>query len=214
MPGLFIAFEGPEGAGKSTQVKRQASRLRAAGVAVVVTREPGGTAIGEQIRPILLEPNGHAMLPETEALLFAAARAQLVGEVIRPALEEGAIVLCDRFLDSSLAYQAGGHGLPMSEVRALQGFAIRGVPPDLKVLLDLPVADGLDRRLGGRDAVNRLDLESMAFHERVRATYHTLVAEQPGEWVVIDASRSADLVEASVTAAIGELTSAVGASRR
>ncbi|MFM9108296.1 MAG: dTMP kinase [Chloroflexota bacterium] len=189
MAGLLIALEGPEGAGKSTQARLLAGRLRERFAEVIVTREPGGTAAGERIRSILLDQMECAILPETEALLLAAARAQHVGEVIRPALERGAAVVCDRFVDSSLAYQAGGRGLPLAEVRAVNRIAIREVDPDLRVLLDLPAEVGLRRRLGGAGEVNRIDLEGIDFHRRVRACYHELVAADPGAWVVIDASR-------------------------
>jgi len=205
MRGRFVVFEGPEGAGKSTQIARLAARLRAAGGEVVATREPGGTAIGESIRSILLAPEVRAMLPETEALLYAAARAQHVGEVIRPALARGAVVVCDRFVDSSLAYQAGALGLPLAEVAAIQSLATRGVDPDLRILLDLPVEVGLARRFGDESEVNRLDLAGIAFHERVRATYHALVAARPADWIVVDATQSPDRVEATIAEAIERL---------
>ena len=189
MSGLFIALEGPEGSGKSTQARRLAERLRDRFEEVIVTREPGGTTVGERIRAILLDQMECAILPETEALLLAAARAQHVGEVIRPALERGAAVVCDRFVDSSLAYQSGGRGLPLAEVWAVNRMAIQGIEPDIRVLLDLPAEDGLRRRLGGAGEINRIDLAGIEFHQRVRACYHQLVAADPESWVVIDASR-------------------------
>lgn len=190
MTGAFIVLEGPEGAGKSTVARSLVSRLRERGGEVVPTREPGGTEIGERIRGLVLAADARAMLPATEALLYAAARAQHVGEVIRPALARGAVVVCDRFVDSSLAYQAGGRGVPLNEVRAIQRLALDGLEPHLRILLDLPVAEGLARRFGSDDVPNRLDLADVTFHERVRAAYHDLVRADPEAWVVIDARQA------------------------
>jgi len=204
MAGGFIVFEGPEGSGKSTQIRRLADRLRTLGHEVTVTREPGGTPIGERVRAVLLDPQHCAMLPETEALLYAAARAQHVGELIRPTLSRGAFVLCDRFVDSSLAYQSGGRELPLDSVRGIQAMATGGLEPDLKVLLDLPVEEGLARRMGSPETVNRLDLADLAFHERVRTAYRRLVAERPEQWAVVDAGRPADEVEAAIWQSVRE----------
>lgn len=186
MAGRFVVLEGPEGAGKTSVARALAARLADTGREAVLTREPGGTVLGEQLRRVLLEAGGRAILPATEALLFAAARAQHVSEVIGPALARGAVVVCDRFVDSSLAYQAGGLGLPLSEVRAIQRLAVHEVRPDLRVLLDLPVADGLARRFDAGEP-NRVDLADLAFHERVRVAYHDLVRADPAGWVVVDA---------------------------
>jgi dTMP kinase len=190
--GVLIAFEGPEGSGKSTQARRLAERLAGAGWDVVLTREPGGTPIGERIRGIVLDPANCAMLAETEALLYSAARAQHVGEVIRPALERGAVVVCDRYVDSTLAYQGGGRGLAIDALRSIQTLATGGLEPNLRVLLDLPVEVGLARRLGSGDEVNRLDLAELDFHRRVRNAYRELAWADPDGWVTVDASVPAE----------------------
>jgi dTMP kinase len=154
------------------------------------------------------------MLPATEALLYAGARAQHVGQLIEPALLRGSIVLCDRFVDSSLAYQSGGMGLPMTDVVALQHLSTRGVEPDLRVLLDLPVKVGLARRLGAPDEVNRLDLADVAFHNRVRSTYLALAAGTRDRWIVVDATATPDRVEAVIAGAVDRLLVEVGGSGR
>ena len=202
MPPFFIALEGPEGAGKSTQARLLAVALERDGHRVVVTREPGGTAIGERIRSIVLDPGDCAMLAETEALLMSAARSQHVADVVRPALADGCIVVCDRYVDSTLAYQGGGRGLSLEALRAVQRFATGGLEPDLRVLLDLPVEVGLARRLGGTSELNRLDLADVAFHHRVRAAYQALVSADPAGWLTIDATRPVDEVSRTLIAAI------------
>ena len=179
LPGLFIVFEGPEGAGKSTQARLLADRLVGDGWQVTLTREPGGTAVGEAVRRILLEANGYAMLAEAEALLYSAARAQHVGDVLRPALTRGTIVVCDRFVDSTLAYQGGGAGLPQDLLVAVQRLATGDLRPDLRLLLDVPVPLGLARRYAEVETVNRIDAAGAAFHERVRQAYLDLVAAEP-----------------------------------
>ncbi|CAA9550703.1 MAG: Thymidylate kinase [uncultured Thermomicrobiales bacterium] len=194
MAGLFIALEGPEGAGKSTQALRLAARLRTLGRDVLVSREPGGTALGQELRRLVLDRESHAILAETEALLYAADRAEHVGRVLRPARDCGAIVVCDRFVDSSLAYQGAGRGLDVIQLRALQNFATGGMEPDLRLLLDLPVGVGLARRFGSGGEVNRLDAEGIAFHERVRAAYLAAAAASPIAWAVVDAAESVDEV--------------------
>lgn len=204
MAGLFIVLEGPEGAGKSTQARLLAERLRQDGYSVRLTREPGGTAIGEQIRRILLDQANYAMLAETEALLYAAARAQHVGEVLRPALDAGSVVVCDRFVDSSLAYQGGGRGLPLAILRSVQQLATAGLSPDLRLLLDVPVALGLGRRFAAADGVNRLDAADIAFHQRVRAAYLEFAAADPVGWAVIDASGPVESVAEQVLGAVRE----------
>lgn len=201
---LFVTFEGPEGAGKSTQIRRLASELEARGYSVVATREPGGTAIGEAIRQILLAPEYSAMLPETEALLNTAARAQHVAEVIRPALAAGKIVLCDRYVDSTLVYQGAGRGLPTNELLALQHFATRGLWPDLTLLLDLPVEVGQARRRASGEPLSRFDADTLGFHERVRRGFLALARDDPARWRIIDATQSEEAVAREVLAAVLE----------
>ncbi len=206
--GFFLVFEGPDGSGKSTQARMLADALERTGHRVVRTREPGGTSISERVRSVLLDPGNYAMLPETEALLYAAARAQLVGQVIRPALDEGAVVICDRFVDSSLAYQAGGRGLRFADVQRIQHLATGGLQPDVRILLDLPVDVGLARRFSDPAQINRLDAADRAFHERVRACYLDLVASDPSGWVVVNAeapvSQIAERVADVVAVRLGE----------
>jgi dTMP kinase len=196
-PGALIAFEGVEGAGKSTQLDRLRDELERRGHEVVVTREPGGTPVGERVRDVLLDP-ATGLDPRAEALLFAAARAQLVEQVIRPALERGAVVLCDRYLDSSLAYQGGGRGLGRGPVQEVNRFATGGLLPDLVVLLDLDPAEGLGRNPASRD---RIEVEGIGFHRRVREAFRELAADDPGRFAVVDAATPADQVAAAVLAA-------------
>lgn len=194
MRGLFVVFEGPEGAGKTTQLTRLAEGLRTDGYNVVTTREPGGTPLGDKLRELLLGSDDYAMLAETEALLLSAARSQHVHEVIRPALERGAVVLCDRFSDSSIAYQGGGGGMSIEELRCLERIATRGMRPDLRLLLDVPIELGLARRHKDVESVNRIDGADRAFHQRIRETYLETAASDPGGWTVIDASRTPDQI--------------------
>ncbi len=210
MAGWFVTFEGPEGAGKSTQIRLLADHLRSQGQSVVATREPGGTAIGEQIRSILLSRDSGAMAPETEALLHTAARAQHVVEVIRPALDRVDVVLCDRFVESTLAYQGGGRGLPIDQLRELQQLATGGLAPDLKVLLDLDVDVGLGRRRREIGSANRMDDEELAFHRRVRDAYRTMAVEDPAGWVVIDGDQSVGVVAAAINEAVSSALARAG----
>jgi dTMP kinase len=198
VPGAFIVFEGPEGSGKTTQVRRLAQALEKRGFPVVATREPGGTPLGDEVRTLLLGMTDYAILPETEVLLLAAARAQHVHDVIIPALRRADIVLCDRYVDSTLAYQVAGHGVDPDAVAHIQRFATGGVLPDLRILLDLPVEVGLARRLGDPDAVNRIDRAGAAFHQRVREAYLRLADSDPEGWTVIDAGQAPDVVAQSV----------------
>jgi dTMP kinase len=196
--GLFITFEGGEGAGKTTQIELLGQRLRNTGRAVVITREPGGTALGEDLREIILRPSKRNpatpnapsqphMTSAAELFLFLAARAELASEVIRPALAGGATVLCDRFNDSTIAYQGYGRGLHLASVRAACDLSTGGLIPDLSVLLDLPVEAGLARKAGSGewDAIGD---ESCDFHERVRRGFHKLAAAEPQRWLVVDAT--------------------------
>ena len=186
--GFFITFEGPEGSGKSTQSYRLMTRLNLGGV--LTTREPGGTDLGEQIRTTLLSARRLKVSTWSEALLFTAARAQLVEEVIRPKLAVGQVVICDRFSDSTLAYQGYGRGLDPTLLARLQEVVTTGARPNLTFLLDLPVEEGL-RRIP-REVRDRLDSETRAFHRRVRDGYVQMAAQEPQRWVTIDASRHPD----------------------
>lgn len=196
--GQFVVFEGPEGGGKTLQAGRLAERLRQTGFDVVQTREPGGTGLGDEVRSVLLKQGDYTILPEAEVLLLAAARAQHVREVIRPSLERGAWVICDRFVDSTYAYQGGGSGLELGPIRSIQAFATGGLEPDLRILLDLPVSLGLQRRYADVASVNRIDLADADYHQRVRDQYLALAAESPNRWIVVDAQGEPDVVESII----------------
>jgi dTMP kinase len=168
------------------QARLLAGFLEREGWNVLLTREPGGTRFGDALREILLSSDDYAILPESEVLLLAAGRAQHVRERIRPALDSGTAVVCDRFVDSTLAYQGGGHGISIDRLMPIQEFATGGLEPNLRILLDVPVEIGLERRHADPSSVNRIDLESRAFHERVRATFLDLAAKEPEAWSVID----------------------------
>ncbi len=185
--GLFITLEGPEGSGKTTQAALLYEWLLAQGHAALRTREPGGTRIGERIRAVLHDPAHTEMAAQAEILLYSAARAQLVAEVIRPALAAGQLVLCDRYFDSTYAYQGYGRGLSLDVLREVTRFATGGLIPDLTLYLDISPAEGLQRRVKGGGEINRLDRETLAFHERVRAGYLELARQEPSRWVRIDA---------------------------
>lgn len=185
---MFITLEGPEGSGKTSQLPGLADALRAAGYQLVTTREPGGTSIGDQIRHVLFDLDNKSMNPRTEILLFQASRAQLVEEVIRPALAAGKIVLCDRYADSTLAYQGYGHGVELGALREIVNFATGGLKPDLTIFLDVTVDEGLKRRNKGGDW-NRLDDYDQAFHRRVYEGYQKLITAEPQRWVIVDAAR-------------------------
>jgi len=194
---MFITFEGPEGSGKTSQLPALATYLEGLGYKVVCTREPGGTAISDQIREVLTSMKNQELHPRTEILLFLAARAQLVEQVIKPALEAGKIVLCDRYGDSTLAYQGYGHGLDLKILRQMLEFATDHLTPDLTLLLDLEVEVGLARKKKGAEW-NRLDAYALAFHKRVREGYQQLIAEEPKRWVTVDATQDIDTVQAAL----------------
>jgi dTMP kinase len=196
---LFVTFEGPEGCGKTTQMRRLAAYLQERGCDVLVTREPGGTRISDRVRAILLDPQHTEMLPSTEFLLFSAARAQHVAQVIRPHLACGGVVLSDRYADSSLAYQGYGYQSDMEALRAITHFATGGLTPDLTFYLDVPVEVGLQRKVGGSgDAWNRMERKEIAYHQRVRDGYLRMVAREPQRWVVIDTTRDLQEVQAII----------------
>jgi len=192
---LFITFEGGEGSGKSSALKLLDERLRNEGYQTVLTREPGGTPIAEQIRNVILDKANTKMDPRTEALLYAASRRQHLVEKVWPALKEGKIVLCDRYLDSSLAYQGGARGLGIDNVLNVNAFATEGTFPDLTLLFDIEPEIGLERiaKNASRE-VNRLDLEKIEFHRGVRATFLELAKRYSDRFVIIDASKPLDQV--------------------
>jgi dTMP kinase len=194
LSGLFVTFEGGEGSGKSTQLARLAARLRARGLEPVVTREPGGTPLAEGIRALLLDP-AHQPGAMSEVLLMEAARADLIAKLVRPALAAGRVVLCDRYDDSTLAYQGAGRGLDARLLEALNHAATAGLVPDLTLLYDVPPAVGLARRRGAAGDTNRLDREPAEFHARVRQRFLELAAAGPGRWVVLDATATPDELE-------------------
>ena len=195
---MFITLEGPEGSGKSSQLPILADWLREQGFSIYTTREPGGTSISDQIRTILHDLENTAMHPRTEILLYLASRAQHVEEVIQPLLEKATIVLCDRFADSTLAYQGYGHGVDISTLKKLLDFSTGGLYPDLTILLDLDVVIGLERRKQSGGEWNRLDAYALAFHKRVREGYLILAAEEPQRWRIVDAAQSFEEVQATL----------------
>lgn len=193
--GFLVSIEGPDGSGKSTLIQELASYYSSQGTEVVVTREPGGARIAEQIRQILLDPEHAEMEEKTELLLYIASRRQHLVEKVLPALDRGALVLMDRFIDSSVAYQGYGRGLDLEAIHWLNQFATDGKKPDLTLLLDLPAAEGLARIQATRsNDVDRLDQEDLSWHERVREGYLRLLEEEPNRFVKVDASQELSLV--------------------
>lgn len=226
---LFITFEGPEGSGKSTQARYLAEYLQNAGYPAILTREPGGTPISDAVRRLVLDGQHTNMEPTTETLLFAAARAQLVGEVIAPYLNLGGIVICDRYADSTFAYQGYGLGRNLAELREITRFATSGLTPDITLFLDLPVEEGLERKRRQRDGSrerrelqqltlplphlppampaasehwNRLDAREVEYHERVRNGYLEMIAADPGRWHVLDARSERDALAEQIVQTI------------
>ncbi len=192
---MFITFEGGEGAGKSTAIKRIVEKLTSEGYEIVLTREPGGTPIAEEIRNVILDKKNTAMDPRTEALLYAASRRQHLVEKVIPALKEGKLVLCDRFIDSSLAYQGGAREIGIDNVYNMNLFATEGMLPDLTILFDIKPEEGLARiAANSQREVNRLDVEKLAFHNKVRDSFHELAKKFPERFVIIDASKGPDEV--------------------
>lgn len=210
MSGKFITFEGPEGSGKSTHARRVAEQLRARGLTVLQTREPGGTPTGEAIRGILQHDHaGESPVARTELLLFCASRAQLVEQVIAPALARGAWVICDRFADSTLAYQGYGRGFDLAELRAINAFATGGLKPDLTLLLDLDTDAGM-ARVRERHAVDghqpdRIEREALAFHRKLRQGFLELAQAEPGRFCVIDTRPPQEMVAETVWRAVETL---------
>lgn len=205
---LFITFEGPEGSGKSTQLKLLHAHLQAQHLPAVLTREPGGTAIGDQIRQILLSPAHAEMMDVTEFLLFSASRSQLVRQVIQPHLAAGHVVLCDRYADSSLAYQGYAHGLELGTLRQITHFATGGLTPDRTFYFDLDVAVGLQRKQKGDAPLDRLDAKAIEFHERVRQGYLLMAKEEPARWIIIQAQQEVDAVQQQVRQHVDQLLAA------
>jgi dTMP kinase len=191
---LFITFEGPEGSGKTTQAKRLVERLHGRGCNALAMREPGGTSISEQIRDVLHSLANREMQPRTEILLYCAARAQLVGQIIRPHLQRGGVVICDRYADSTLAYQGYGRGLDLPTLRMILDFATEKLKPDITFYLDINVEAGLKRKKMGGDEWNRMDDLALDVHRRVRAGYLEMIEQEPARWVVVDATRDAETI--------------------
>ena len=195
---MFITLEGPEGSGKTSHIPHLVEFLREKGYTVFPTREPGGTSISEQIRDVLHDMKNAEMHPRTETLLYQAARAQIVEQVIKPRLADGEIVLSDRYYDSTIAYQGYGHQQNLDEVRALVKYATGGLTPDLTILLDLDVEVGLKRKTQNEVEWNRMDAYTVEFHRRVRAGYQEMVKAEPKRWVVVNSEQAWESVQAEL----------------
>jgi dTMP kinase len=212
--GLFIAFEGGDGAGKSTQAARLAGSLESRGLTVLRTREPGGTPIGEKLRSLVLD-HGHGHIDaHTEALIFAASRAAHASQIIRPALARGEVVLTDRYIDSSVAYQGAGRGLGTDAVRSVNEWATSGLQPDLTVLLDVHPAEGRSRRTAGDAAEDRLESEADEFHARIRQAFLDLAAARPDNYLVLEAGRPVEDIAGLILARVEHLLARTGADRQ
>ncbi len=201
---LFITLEGPDGSGKSTQFKLLDEFLRQQGQPVLAVREPGGTPIGEQVRQVLHSLRNAEMHPRAEVLLYCASRAQLVWQIIRPHLEAGGIVLCDRYADSTLAYQGYGRGLKLYTLRIILGFATGSLKPDLTLYLDVDCEEGLRRRKASGEEWNRMDDQTVEFHRRVRKGYLSMAQAEPHRWRVIDGARPVEVVAQEIQAIVAE----------
>jgi len=200
--GLFITFEGGEGCGKSTHSKLLLQKLKQQNVPAILTHEPGGTALGNELRNLLKKRKGSTISPQAELFLLAASRAQLVAEVIRPALEEGKVVVCDRFTHSTIVYQGYGRGLDFTAIKMVNNMATRYVDPDLVILLDIPPEQGLARK---RSLKDRFELEDLSFHQRVREGYLKMADAEPDRWLLIDASLPRSKVAAIIWDRVNQL---------
>ncbi len=201
---MFITFEGIEGVGKTTQIKLMAEQLANAGISAVVTREPGGTPMGEEIRDILLKARQEQVAPLTELLLMFAARAQHVDMVIRPALERGQWVLCDRFIDATYAYQGGGRGVPLETIQGLDHWVLGDFQPNYTLILDAPIEEGL-QRINRRGITDRFEQEKMDFFQRVRETYLTRASLDKNRYKIIDANKPLQAVQSDVAGFVNTL---------
>ncbi|MDP9692958.1 UNVERIFIED_ORG: dTMP kinase [Arthrobacter globiformis] len=212
--GLFIAFEGGDGAGKSTQAARLAGSLESRGLTVLRTREPGGTPIGEKLRSLVLD-HGHGHIDaHTETLIFAASRAAHASQVIRPALARGEVVLTDRYIDSSVAYQGAGRALGTDAVQSVNEWATSGLKPDLTVLLDVHPAEGRSRRTAGDAAEDRLESEADEFHARIRQAFLDLAAARPDNYLVLEAGQPVEDIAGLILARVEQLLARTGADRQ
>jgi len=200
--GVFITFEGVEGCGKSTQARLFAERLTAAGVVVRTLREPGGTQVGEAIREILLDPANVLLDPRAELLLYEASRAQLVAEVIKPALAAGEVVVCDRFYDSTTAYQGYARGIALDEIGRINEAATGGLVPDLTIVVDIDPATGLERACRASEGADRLEAEELAFHERVREGFLAIARAEPDRMLVVSGEGTAEQVAERIEHAV------------
>ena len=208
--GLFITFEGGEGCGKSTHSKLLLQKLQQQNVPAILTHEPGGTALGNELRNLLKKRKGSTISPQAELFLLAASRAQLMAEVIRPALEEGKVVVCDRFTHSTIVYQGYGRGLDFTAIKMVNNMATRHVDPDLVILLDIPPEQGLARK---RSLKDRFELEDLSFHQRVREGYLKMADAEPDRWLVIDASLPKSKVAAIIWDRVNQLVTSRLSSR-
>ena len=200
---MFITFEGVEGSGKSEQARRLVARLRARGIPVLATHEPGGTPLGSELRQLLLSREELRIAARSEALMMNASRAQLVDSVIKPALERGEVVVSDRFADSTIAYQGAGRGLDRQQLASVISFATAGLQPDMTMLLDVPVEVGLARK-HAQDQKNRFEEEAIAFHTRVQAAYRALAEAEPGRWRCFNGTQAPELLEGLIWSAVAQ----------